>query len=89
MSQPKFSHSITTYVFVGEKLTLPAPGTYDPTNYTPPTHRTYEVMVSNDGFWQLSVLGTKVRSGDFGDRSRAFAKNIIERWITDRARDTA
>lgn len=65
------------YHFTGERLPLPAPGTYDASAWTPPTHRRYAVHMQGDGIWWLEQNGAQVASGDCLCPSRANARKVI------------
>jgi hypothetical protein len=48
-----YLHKKTVYTFQGEAIPAPAPGTYDATKWTPPTHRMYAVVIQDDGIWAI------------------------------------
>lgn len=65
------------YFFEGERLPMPAPGTYDASAYVPPDRRYYAVHMQGDGLWWLELNGVKVNSGDGRLPSRANARKIV------------
>lgn len=82
----EFSHSVTTYVFKGEPLPQPAPGTYDASAWTPPTHRMYKVEFQNGGKWWLEAGLVVVDQGDFEKPSRKRALELIEEYRARQAK---
>lgn len=68
------------YHFVGERLPLPDPSTYDASKWTPPTHRRYDVHMQGDGIWVLMANGAKVDSGDGRVPSGQNARKIVLEW---------
>ena len=79
-SELQYDSRTRVYHFVGERLPLPAPGTYDPTAWTPPTRRRYDVHMQGDGLWWLVLNGARVQSGDSLVPNRANARKIIVAW---------
>lgn len=76
-------HRKAVYTFKGGALPIPAPGTYDATAWTPPTHRIYVVDVFSDGMWSLSVNGAMIKSGAGGASSVAFARSMVELYAPE------
>lgn len=76
----EFSHSKTAFTFQGKELPQPAPGTYDATAWTPPTHRMYRVEVYNNKLWQLYVGNVLVEEGEDGSGTRKWARAKVEAY---------
>jgi len=80
----RFSHRTTTYTFTGRSLEPPAPGTYDPKAYTPPTRQILKVEMQDDGMWRILMFDTQISSGDSGQApSRQNALRILEKHCLD------
>lgn len=78
----KFSHRSTAYVFIGDPIPPPPPGSYDAAAWTPPTHKVYSVWIQDDGMWELEQNGVRVASGDSATSNRSFAKRIVENYLS-------
>lgn len=75
----KFDYETRCYGFRGKPLLQPAPGTYDATKWTPPSHLFVRVDIQNDGLFVIYVNGVETCSGDGAKQTRIEAKSLIEK----------
>lgn len=74
------------YYFRGERLDPPAPGTYDASAWTPPTHRIYRVEFQHDdtASWTIFQNDVRVLYGCWETPSQWKAKQLVLEYIKRR-----
>lgn len=87
--KPTFLHESTSYVFRGKALTQPAPGTYDASRWTPPTHALFCVRIWNDGSWAITIGNSDIPAwaGDYEKRSRKNALALLLKYCGGHFKD--